>query len=119
MGTTSHCQCAPVRAVVSTILVGLRETLANAGVEYMVSAGSNPVSPDMGENLDLSLILSPLKSGVNAERTTSPKPVKTGEPSWSMITPAVDTVLKVFSIWSPQFSLRRCECVAGLLSVAL
>ena len=53
----------PVRAVVSTILVGLRETLANAGVEYMVSAGSNPVSPDMGENLDLSLTLSPLKPG--------------------------------------------------------
>jgi len=44
----------PVRAVVSTILVGLRETLANAGVEYMVSAGSNPVSPDIWARISIS-----------------------------------------------------------------
>jgi hypothetical protein len=62
LGTTSHLNCAPVRAVVSTILRRPPKLLANAGVEYMVSAGSNPVLP-AGENLDLSLTLSPIKPG--------------------------------------------------------
>jgi hypothetical protein len=95
--------------VVSTIFVGLRNFLANAGVEYMVSAGSNPVLP-AGENLDLSLTLSPFEFGVNAERTTSRNLNRTlvpqDEPSWSNDSSSgVNTVLTVFSILSPRFNI--------------
>ena len=55
----------------------------------------------MGENLDLSLTLSPLKPGVNAERTTSPtSEVGCDDSSGG------NTVLKVFSILSPQLINR-------------
>lgn len=63
--------CASSEAVVSAKLVGPFEAMANAGVEYMITAGSNPVLPKLvGEDsrrfcrhLDFGL-------GVNAGRTT-------------------------------------------------
>ena len=55
--------------VVSAIFVGLNERMANAGVEYMVNAGSNPVTSKI------------LNTGVNAGKTTSLERAK-----WELIT---------------------------------
>jgi len=53
--------CVSSEAVVSAKLVGpVLNLMANAGVEYMVTAGSNPASPEVWR--DLSPILSPRSS---------------------------------------------------------
>jgi len=63
---------------VSANLVGLLKVMANAGVEYMTTQVSNPVSPETSGEVSRHSCRH-LNFGVNAGKTTSPL-AKTSEP---------------------------------------